>query len=128
METLRAALYVLALLWINAYVCRDMFFRSTTYMGSMHGFWTALAARARNSWFHAAWWPFWDNGIPEQQARGGDRMWGRPSPDCPRRHWSFTTHTTDTTVAAGPAHTADTTDATVDVIPIEAVRRLFVCL
>jgi hypothetical protein len=63
-ETLRAALYFLALLWINAYVCRDMFFRSTAYMGSMHGFWTALATRAGSSWFHATWWPFWDNGIP----------------------------------------------------------------
>jgi hypothetical protein len=33
-------------------------------MGSMHGFWTALATRAGGSWFHATWWPFWDNGIP----------------------------------------------------------------
>jgi len=61
---LRAASYLLALLWINVYICRDMFFASTTYMGSMHGFWTALATRAGGSWFHATWWPFWDNGIP----------------------------------------------------------------
>ena len=57
-------MYALALLWINAYVCRDMFFGSTAHMGSMHGFWTALATRAGSSWFHATWWPFWDNGIP----------------------------------------------------------------
>jgi hypothetical protein len=38
-EMLRPALYSLVILWINAYVCRAMFFASTTYMGSMHGFW-----------------------------------------------------------------------------------------
>jgi hypothetical protein len=63
-ETLRAAFYLLTLLWINVYICRDMFFGSTAHMGSMHGFWTALAARGGGSWFHATWWPFWDNGIP----------------------------------------------------------------
>ncbi len=63
-EKVRAALYALALLWINAYVCRDMFFGSTARMGSMHGFWTALATRAGSSWFQATWWPYWDNGIP----------------------------------------------------------------
>src|SRR5882757_1667278 len=64
LEMLRAASYLLTLLWINVYICREMFFASTTYMGSMHGFWTALATRAGGSWFHATWWPFWDNGIP----------------------------------------------------------------
>jgi hypothetical protein len=63
-ETLRAVFYLLTLLWINVYICRDMFFGSTAHMGSMHGFWTALATRAGGSWFHATWWPFWDNGIP----------------------------------------------------------------
>jgi hypothetical protein len=64
METLRAAFYLVVLLWINIYVCRDMFFGSTAHMGSMHGFWTALATRGGSSWFHATWWPFWDMGIP----------------------------------------------------------------
>jgi hypothetical protein len=63
-EAVRASLYALALLWMNAYICRDMFFGSTAYMGSMHGFWTALAARGGSSWFHATWWPFWEMGIP----------------------------------------------------------------
>jgi hypothetical protein len=63
-ESVRAAAYALVLVWINAYVCRDMFFGSTAHMGSMHGFWTALAARAASSWFHATWWPYWDLGIP----------------------------------------------------------------
>jgi hypothetical protein len=51
-------------LWLNIYICRDMFYGSTAFMGSMHGFWTAIAARAASSWFHATWWPFWDFGIP----------------------------------------------------------------
>jgi hypothetical protein len=63
-EALRAGLYALVLLWINAYIARDMFFGSTAHMGSMHGFWTAIAARAGGSWFHATWWPFWEMGIP----------------------------------------------------------------
>ena len=63
-EAMRAGACALALVWINAYVCRDMFFGATAFMGSMHGFWTALAARAGGSWFHATWWPFWDLGIP----------------------------------------------------------------
>src|SRR5690349_5721317 len=63
-EMLRPAFYSLIILWINAYVCRALFFASTTYMGSMHGFWTALATHAGGSWFHATWWPFSDNGIP----------------------------------------------------------------
>ena len=41
-----------------------MFFGSTAHMGAMHGFWTALAARAGGSWFRATWWPYWDLGIP----------------------------------------------------------------
>jgi len=63
-EALRAAVYTLILLWINGYICRDMFTGSSTHMGSMHGFWAALAARAGGSWFHAGWWPYWDMGIP----------------------------------------------------------------
>ncbi|HXK02569.1 MAG TPA: hypothetical protein VMS37_09225 [Verrucomicrobiae bacterium] len=63
-EALRAGAYAVALVWINTYICRDMFFGSTAFMGSMHGFWTAIATRAGSSWFHAAWWPFWDFGIP----------------------------------------------------------------
>src|ERR1041385_5640212 len=63
-EAVRAAAFALVLVWINAYVCRDMFFGSTAHMGSLHGFWTAIAARAGSSWFHATWWPFWEMGIP----------------------------------------------------------------
>jgi hypothetical protein len=63
-EAVRAGLYTLLLVWINTYICRDMFTGWSTQMGSMHGFWTALAARAGSGWFHATWWPYWDMGIP----------------------------------------------------------------
>lgn len=53
-----------ALVWINAYVCRDLFFAQTAHMNSMHGFWAALARLAGNSWIRPAWWPYWDCGIP----------------------------------------------------------------
>jgi hypothetical protein len=63
-EAVRAVGYGLILLWLNLYIARDMFYGSTAFMASMHGFWTAIAARAGSTWFHATWWPFWDFGIP----------------------------------------------------------------
>jgi hypothetical protein len=63
-ELLCAATYALALLWINAYVCRDLWINPTARMNSMHGFWIALAKRAGSSWFYPTWWPYWDCGIP----------------------------------------------------------------
>jgi len=63
-ELLRAAAYGLVLVWLNAYVCRELFLVQTAWMNSMHGFWIALAERAGDSWFHATWWPYWDCGIP----------------------------------------------------------------
>ena len=63
-EAFLASVYALALVWLNAYVCRDLFSGSTAYMNSMHGFWIALARRAGASWFQATWWPYWDAGNP----------------------------------------------------------------
>ena len=63
-EAFQALLYAIILFWINLYVARDMFSGSSHQMGSMHGFWTALAAHAGGSWFHATWWPYWSMGIP----------------------------------------------------------------
>lgn len=63
-EALRALFYALILFWVNDYIARDLFYGSPHHMGSMHGFWTAIAARAGGSWFHAAWWPFWEAGMP----------------------------------------------------------------
>jgi len=39
----------LALVWINAYICRELFWQPTAYMNSMHGFWIALAKRGSSS-------------------------------------------------------------------------------
>jgi hypothetical protein len=67
-EWLTALAFALVLLWINAYICRDLFRNPTAYMNSMHGFWIALAKHAGNSWFKANWWPYWDCGIPFEAA------------------------------------------------------------
>src|SRR5579862_4440861 len=56
--------YALILLWINAYICRDLFLVQAAPMNSMHGFWAALAKLGGSSWFHSSWWPYWDCGIP----------------------------------------------------------------
>lgn len=63
-ELLFAVVSCVVLLWINVYVCRELFSTPTAYMNSMHGFWIALARGAGNSWFHPTWWPYWDCGIP----------------------------------------------------------------
>lgn len=63
-EIARAAIYAAILLWINAYICRELFVHEIPSMNSMHGFWIALAERAGGSWFHNTWWPYWDGGIP----------------------------------------------------------------
>src|SRR5258706_13555974 len=67
-EMFLATAYAAALLWINAYICRDFFTASTDYMNSMHGFWTAMAKLGGDGWFHPAWWPYWDCGIPFEYA------------------------------------------------------------
>ena len=63
-ELFSAIACCVVLVWINAYVCRELFYQPTAYMNSMHGFWIALAERAGNSWFQSNWWPYWDCGIP----------------------------------------------------------------
>ena len=63
-EVFSAGAYALAIVWLNAYVCREFFVNETAWMNSMHGFWIALAERAGDSWFHESWWPYWDGGIP----------------------------------------------------------------
>jgi hypothetical protein len=63
-EGFQAVPFGLALVWINAYICRELFWQPTAYMNSMHGFWIALAKRAGDSWFQPTWWPYWDCGIP----------------------------------------------------------------
>jgi len=63
-EKVSAGAYGFAILALNAYVCRELFFNQTAWMNSMHGFWIAIAEHAGNRWFHESWWPYWDGGIP----------------------------------------------------------------
>jgi len=59
-----AAIYSLVLIWINYYICREIFRTPTDSMASMHGYWIAMAERAEGSWFHLSWWPYWGCGMP----------------------------------------------------------------
>jgi hypothetical protein len=63
-QIIPVAAYGLIIIWINAYICREIFTTQTAPMNSMHGFWAALAKRGGSSWIHSNWWPFWDGGIP----------------------------------------------------------------
>lgn len=63
-EIVQAAFYLVLLLWINVYVCRELFYVPTAHMNSMQGTWTAIAHNAADSWLRPTWWPYWDCGIP----------------------------------------------------------------
>jgi hypothetical protein len=63
---MRAAGYAALLVWLNAYVCREMFMRYTPRMNSMQGFWIALARLGGADWFHSQWWRYWDSGSPQE--------------------------------------------------------------
>ena len=63
-EYTTATAYALALVWINYYICRELFSTPAGSMASMHGYWIALAERAEGSWFHSTWWPYWNCGMP----------------------------------------------------------------
>src|SRR5262249_11774387 len=63
-ELLVGILYAFVLLWVNAYVCRELFVVPTARTNSMHGFWMALARLGGTSWLHPTWWPYWDCGMP----------------------------------------------------------------
>ena len=59
-----ASIYAVIIVWINFYICRELFTAQAAHMNSMHGFWVAVAKRGGDSWLHSNWWPFWDCGIP----------------------------------------------------------------
>jgi hypothetical protein len=63
-EIASGVIYASILIWINVYICRELFFVQAAPMNSMHGFWAALAKHGGDSWFRSTWWPFWDCGIP----------------------------------------------------------------
>src|SRR5205809_5707830 len=57
--------YVVALLSVNAYICRDLFFAEYTgHTNSLQGLWISMAGLAGEHWFRPSWWPFHDGGIP----------------------------------------------------------------
>src|SRR5690242_12115031 len=60
-----AAGCALVLIWINAYICRQVFsIEYTGKMNSMHGFWIAMAKLATVHWYKDYWWPYWYLGMP----------------------------------------------------------------
>jgi hypothetical protein len=57
--------YALVLLWINVYICRELFrVEDTGHRNAMHGFWMAMARLASHHWWSPGWWPYWDAGMP----------------------------------------------------------------
>jgi len=64
LEVLRAIGCAALLVWVNAYICREMFIRYTPHMNSMQGFWIAMSRLAGSGWFHSVWWRYWDCGSP----------------------------------------------------------------
>jgi hypothetical protein len=65
-QVFSASAYAAIIVWINAYICRELFTAQAAHMNSMHGFWVAIAKRGGDSWLHSNWWPFWDCGIPSE--------------------------------------------------------------
>jgi hypothetical protein len=63
-ELIKSIGYAVVLVWVNAYICREMFVRYTPHMNSMQGFWIAMARLPGASWFHSNWWRYWDGGSP----------------------------------------------------------------
>src|SRR5260370_9128888 len=58
-------LLLVVLVWLNAYVARELFtVQATAKMNSMQGFWAALATHAGWAWWIPTWWPYWDAGMP----------------------------------------------------------------
>ncbi|HWE06768.1 MAG TPA: hypothetical protein VG274_08675, partial [Rhizomicrobium sp.] len=64
LELALGAFYAFVIFWINLRICRDFFRNVSAPNNSMHGFWSGMARWADGAWFHPAWWPYWDGGIP----------------------------------------------------------------
>src|SRR5581483_5746310 len=57
--------YAAVLVWLNAYLCREVFvFDHFGQMNSMHGFWMALSRVAGPAWLHPTWWRYAYDGMP----------------------------------------------------------------
>jgi hypothetical protein len=60
-----AGAYSAALIWVNAYICRGLFFAEYTgYTNSLQGLWIAMARLGGGRWLWPAWWPYQDGGTP----------------------------------------------------------------
>lgn len=61
----RFVLGAVAVVWLNLYIIRDVFFLlHTARMNSMHGYWMAMARLADTHWWSPGWWPWCDGGAP----------------------------------------------------------------
>ena len=59
LQRLLFAAYLVAIIWLNAYICRQAFFiEYTGKMNSMHGAWIAMARLAGEHWYKPTWWPY----------------------------------------------------------------------
>src|SRR5258706_8050554 len=64
-----AVVYISALVFVNAYICRDLFFANYTgHTNSIQGLWISMAGLAGEHWFRPSWWPFHDGGMPFEHA------------------------------------------------------------
>lgn len=59
-ESRLAAAAIVALVWLNVYLCRELFFAEAWHFNSMQGSWIALARLGGGG----SWWPYWDTGMP----------------------------------------------------------------
>jgi hypothetical protein len=64
-EPLLGAAFVVAIVWINFWICGQTFWiEYTGKMNSMHGVWIAMARQATVHWYRPYWWPHWYLGTP----------------------------------------------------------------
>jgi len=64
-ERALTACYLAALVWLNLYWCREVFFLDHIgQMNSMHGFWMGLARLAGDAWYRPTWWRYSYDGMP----------------------------------------------------------------
>ena len=64
-ERALTACYVAALVWLNAYWCREVFLLDHIgQMNSMHGFWMGLSRLAGDAWYKPTWWRYAYDGMP----------------------------------------------------------------
>jgi hypothetical protein len=64
-QRLLLLIYAIGIVWLNAYVVRNLFFvEYTGKVNSIQGIWIAMARMGSGHWFKPSWWPYWYNGMP----------------------------------------------------------------